>query len=153
MSGWYTTGVTRREVTKLGTVAVALAPGLLRAALGIKTMKLTCFIQYQIDPFQRDEFEIYAQRWEKIIPKCGGSLIGYFLPHEGTNDVAWGLISFASLADYESYRARLRADSDAHENLIFAKQRRFIIREKRTFLENVESVRNDIPRKPERTRG
>ena len=67
-------------------------------------MSMTCFIRYEIDPFQLDAFREYAQRWGKIIPRAGGHLIGYFLPHEGTNNIAWGLISFASLADYERYQ-------------------------------------------------
>ena len=61
-------------------------------------MTITCFIRYQIDPFQRDEFRKYAESWGRIIPRCGGHLVGYFLPHEGTNDVAWGLIAFDSLS-------------------------------------------------------
>ena len=36
------------------------------------------------------------------IPKCGGDLIGYFMPHEGTNNIAIALISFDSLAAYET---------------------------------------------------
>jgi hypothetical protein len=52
-------------------------------------MNVTCIIRYQIDPFQREAFKEYASNWGRIIPRCGGHLIGYFLPHEGTNDVAW----------------------------------------------------------------
>ena len=99
-------------------------------------MTITCFIRYQLDPFQRDAFREYAQNWGKIIPRCGGNLVGYFLPHEGTNDVAWGLISFESLAAYEAYRARLRADAAGRENFAYAQEKRFILREERTFLEN-----------------
>jgi NIPSNAP len=51
-------------------------------------MNLVCFIRYQIDPFQREAFRKYAQNWGAIIPRCGGRLLGYFLPHEGTNDIA-----------------------------------------------------------------
>ncbi|RYY70126.1 MAG: NIPSNAP family protein, partial [Comamonadaceae bacterium] len=61
-------------------------------------MTITCFIRYQIDPFQRDAFRAYALNWGRIIPRCGGRLLGYFLPCEGTNDIAWGLIGFDSLA-------------------------------------------------------
>jgi len=100
-------------------------------------MTITVFIRYEIDPFQRAAFKTYAENWRRIIPKCGGDLIGYFLPHEGTNDIAWGLISFASLADYEAYRARLKADAEGRANFAFAQERRFILREQRTFLENV----------------
>ena len=38
------------------------------------TTMITCFIRYQIDPFQRDAFEIYAQNWGRIIPRCAFSL-------------------------------------------------------------------------------
>jgi hypothetical protein len=62
------------------------------------------------------------------------------LPHEGTNDIAWGLIAFDSLAAYETYRARLRSDAQARENFQFAQTRRFILREERTFTEVVEGT-------------
>jgi len=98
---------------------------------------ITCLIRYQIDPFQRDAFEAYAREWLRIIPRCGGTLLGYFLPHEGTNDVAYGVISFDSLGDYEAYRARLRADPEGRANFAFAEERRLILREERTFLRGV----------------
>ena len=103
-------------------------------------MTITCFIRYQIDPFQKDEFRKYAENWGRIIPRCGGSLLGYFLPHEGTNDVAWGLIAFDSLASYEAYRARLRSDKEAVENFNMAQNKRLILREERTFLQVVEGT-------------
>lgn len=106
---------------------------------------LTCFIRYQIDPAQRAAFATYAENWGRIIPRCGGDLVGYFLPHEGTNDVAWGLISFASLADYEAYRTRLKADAEGRANFGFAQKHRFILREERSFLENVESTMHRTP--------
>ena len=100
-------------------------------------MPVTCFIRYQIDPFQLDAFREYAVRWASIIPRCGGDLVGYFLPHEGTNDIAFGLIACDSLAAYEAYRARLRADPEARQNFDFARRHRLILREERTFLETV----------------
>ena len=102
-----------------------------------RAVSITCIIRYQIDPSQRTAFDEYARNWLRIIPRCGGDLRGYFLPHEGTNDVAWGLISFASLAAYESYRARLRADEAGRANFAFAQERRFILREERSFVEDV----------------
>jgi hypothetical protein len=100
-------------------------------------MRITVFIRYQIDPFQRDAFREYAEAWGRIIPRCGGDLIGYFLPHEGTNDIAWGLIGFDSLRSYEDYRARLKADAEGRTNFAFAQDKRFILREERTFLERM----------------
>ena len=103
-------------------------------------MKITCLIRYEIDPFQRDAFKEYADNWARIIPRCGGDLVGYFLPHEGTNNVAWGLIAFDSLAGYEAYRAELKSDPEGRSNFAFAQDRRLILREERTFLEAVEST-------------
>ena len=103
-------------------------------------MTITCFIRYRIDPFQRAAFRTYAENWSRIIPRCGGHLVGYFLPHEGTNDEAWGLIAFPSLAAYEAYRTRLKADAEARENFAFATAERFIVREQRTFTEVVDST-------------
>jgi hypothetical protein len=103
-------------------------------------MTITCFIRYQIDPFQREEFKKYAENWGRIIPRCGGHLVGYFLPHEGTNDVAWGLIAFDSLAAYEKYRARLKSDKEARENFAMAQSKRIVLREERTFLEVVDGT-------------
>ena len=100
-------------------------------------MSIVCFIRYDIDPFQRAAFKTYAENWGTIIPRSGGNLLGYFLPHEGTNHVAWGLIKLESLAAYESYRARLQLDPEARENFAFAQTQRFILREERTFLESV----------------
>jgi NIPSNAP len=101
---------------------------------------LTCFIRYQIDPFQRAAFAEYATNWGRIIPANGGHLVGYFLPHEGTNDIAWGLIAFDSLAAYETYRKRLRVDPESLANFAMATERRFILREERTFCEVVDGT-------------
>ena len=103
-------------------------------------MSITCFIRYEINPLQRAEFQRYAQNWSRIIPRCGGHLLGYFLPHEGTNYVAWGLIRFESLAAYEAYRARLKEDTEGAENFAWAQTRGFIVREERTFLELVDGT-------------
>ncbi len=100
-------------------------------------MTVTVFIRYQLDPFKRDGFEEYARRWLTIIPKCGGKVVGYWMPHEGTNNIAYGLISFDSLAAYEAYRARLKTDGDAMANFEFAQKERFILSEERTFLRQV----------------
>jgi hypothetical protein len=136
--------ITRREaIAGLAATGVALAgsrnvlaqPSARRTALTI-----TCFIRYQIDPFQRDEFKKYAETWGRIIPRCGGHLLGYFLPYEGTNDVAWGLIAFDSLASYETYRARLRSDPEAKANFAASQSKRFILREERNFVEVVDGT-------------
>ena len=107
-------------------------------------MEITVFIRYQLDPFKRDAFEAYARRWLTIIPKCGGDLTGYWMPHEGTNNIAYALVSFESLAAYEAYRGRLRMDPEAVANFRFAEEQRCILAEERTFLRRVRSDR--VPR-------
>ena len=101
-------------------------------------MTITVFIRYQLDPFKCDAFEGYAKRWQEIIPRCGGDLIGYWMPHEGTNNIAQALISFESLAAYEIYRTRLRGDEEGVANFQFAEKERFILAEERTFLRRIE---------------
>ena len=100
-------------------------------------MTVTVFIRYQLDPFKRAEFEAYAKRWLTIIPRCGGNLLGYWMPHEGTNNIAFALISFDGFASYESYRARLRSDAEGSANFNFAEENRIMLAEERTFLRRV----------------
>lgn len=101
---------------------------------------ITCFIRYEIEPFQREQFRRYAENWGRIIPRLGGTLVGYFLPHEGTSDVAWGLVAFDTLAAYEAYRTRLKTDPEARANFAMAQEQRFIRREDRTFTEVVDGT-------------
>jgi len=101
---------------------------------------LTCFIRYQIDPFQREAFKQYAAEWGRIIPRCGGYLLGYFLPDEGTNDIAYGVIAFENLAAYEAYHARIKTDPQARANFELVQSKRAILREERSFLETVAAT-------------
>ena len=105
-------------------------------------MTITVFIRYQLDPFKRDQFEEYSRRWLSIIPSCGGDLVGYWMPHEGTNTIAYGLISFDSLAAYEAYRRRIKQDAAGADNFAFAEAQQFIVSEERTFLRKVEGRRD-----------
>lgn len=95
---------------------------------------LTCIIRYHIDPTKKDQFIQYAQNWGEAIPRCGGDLIGYFAPHEGSSTLAYGVYNIESLAEYENYRTRLRADPLGKENYEFAQKEKFLLREDRTFL-------------------
>ena len=60
------------------------------------------------------------------------------MPHEGTNNVAFGLISFQALPPMRVYRARIKADDDGSANFQFAEHNKFILAEERTFLRQVE---------------
>lgn len=95
---------------------------------------ITCVIQYTLDPRQLDAFERYASRWPPIIERCGGDLIGYWLPKEGANTFALALIEFSSLAAYETYRERLAADTEARENFAHGIDSGCIVAETRSFL-------------------
>ena len=135
--------MSRREaIAVLAATVLTLSSGnsWARRTTGRIEMTITCVIRYEIDPFQRDEFKKYAENWGRIIPRCGGHLVGYFLPHEGTNNVAWGLIAFDSLASYEAYRARLKSDQEARENFAMAQTKRLILREERNFVEVVDGT-------------
>lgn len=98
---------------------------------------ITCCIQYTLDPHRIDDFERYAATWPPIIKRCGGRLVGYYLPKEGANNFALALIDFESLADYEAYRARLADDPDAAANVRSATESGCILVESRSFLRRV----------------
>ena len=121
-------------------LTLGVGPAQTRSDANGRAMTITCVIRYEIDPFQRDAFKTYAENWGRIIPRCGGHLVGYFLPYEGTNNIAWGLIAFDSLASYEAYRARLKSDAEARQNLSMAETRRLILREERNFVEVVDGT-------------
>jgi hypothetical protein len=95
---------------------------------------ITCFIRYELDTGGGEDFEAYARKWGQAIPRCGADLIGYFAPHEGSANLAYGVYTVESLAAYEAYRARLREDPLGREAFDFARTRRFIRREDRVFL-------------------
>ena len=97
-------------------------------------LMITCCIQYTLDPRKMVAFEDYATRWPPIIARCGGGLVGYYLPKEGANNFALALIDFSSLAAYETYRERLRADADAQRNVAEMLASGCVLVESRTFL-------------------
>jgi hypothetical protein len=108
-------------------------------------MKYVCIIRYQIDPFQKEDFRKHGRNLIPVVPRCGGHFIGFMLPHEGTNDVAWALVGFDSLAAYEAYRARLKADHDGQEDAEWTARKRLILREERNFVEIVDGTFNLPP--------
>ena len=100
---------------------------------------ITCFIRYEIDPFKVEAFEDYARIWGEAIPRCGADLIGYYAPHEGSATTAYGVYTIGSLAEYEQYRARLKADAQGRANYELAARQQFIRREDRLFLRLVSA--------------
>lgn len=100
----------------------------------------TCCIRYTLDPGKHADFAQYARTWPPIIARCGGELLGYFLPHFGANNFALALIDFPSMAAYERYRASTLADADAVANFAFARRTECILIEDRCFLERVQTA-------------
>ena len=98
---------------------------------------ISCYLEYVIDPYKVDQFETYAKLWIPLVIKLGGTHHGYFLPHEGANNLAYALFSFASLADYERYRQQLNDDPECHEAFSYAEKHRCIISYKRSFMRPV----------------
>ncbi|PYP82964.1 MAG: NIPSNAP family protein [Candidatus Angelobacter sp. Gp1-AA117] len=64
---------------------------------------ITLCIRYTIDIHKTRDFEQYARAWPEPIRRCGGELIGYFLPTKvaGPTNFALALINFPTLAAYE----------------------------------------------------
>ena len=98
---------------------------------------ITCYLEYQIDPYKRAEFREYAEMWLPLIKKFGGIHHGYFLPKESASDLAVALFSFESLAHYEQYRVNSKEDPECQAASKFANESRCIIRLNRQFLDPI----------------
>ena len=98
---------------------------------------ITCYLKYIIDPYQLPVFEEYGKRWIKLVNRFGGNHHGYFMPHEGTNNVAYALFSFPSLAEYEIYRKKILEDEECQQAFKLAENSKCILSYERTFLKPV----------------
>lgn len=98
---------------------------------------VTCYLRYVIDPMKIDDFEHYARLWIPLVEKFGGTHHGYFLPHEGANNIAVALFSFPSLADYETYRTRAADDSACQAAMAHYRQTQCYLSYERSFMRPV----------------
>jgi len=100
---------------------------------------ITLCIQYQIDRHKLSDFEEYARHWPEPIRRCGGDLIGHFLPTKlaGRTNTVLALIRFADLSAYERYRDALTKDADAVANVERVDASGCILVEDRSFLKQV----------------
>lgn len=98
---------------------------------------VTCYLRYEIDPYKKDEFEQYGKMWIPIVNRMGGIHHGYFLPHEGPNNIAHALFSFPSLALYEEYRKEIMDDEESIAAFRFAEETRCIRSFERSFMKPV----------------
>ncbi|MBI9091217.1 MAG: NIPSNAP family protein [Desulfobacterium sp.] len=98
---------------------------------------ITCYLRYVIDPYKLTEFETYAQLWIPLVNKLGGTHHGYFMPHEGANNIAVALFSFPNLAAYEAYRVKMAQDPECLEAFKYSEETRCIISYERSFMKPV----------------
>jgi hypothetical protein len=98
---------------------------------------ITCYLRYVIDPYKLAEFEKYAKMWIPLVNRFEGIHHGYFLPHEGANNIGIALFSFPSLAAYEEYRAKIREDPECQKAFRLAEETRCIQSFERSFMRPV----------------
>ena len=98
---------------------------------------ITCYLRYVIDPFKLKEFETYGKMWIPLVEKFGGKHHGYFLPHEGPNNIAIAMFSFPSLAAYETYRAAAADDPQCQAAMRYYRETRCFLSFERSFMRPV----------------
>lgn len=98
---------------------------------------ITCSLRYVIDPFKLKEFETYGKMWIPLVEKFGGTHHGYFLPHEGPNNIALALFSFPSLAEYETYRSQAAQDPVCQAAMRYYEETKCFISYERSFMRPV----------------
>jgi hypothetical protein len=103
----------------------------------METRMITCYLRYVIDPYKLAEFEEYARLWIPLVDRLGGTHHGYFMPHEGANNIALALFSFPSLAAYEDYRERMAKDAECQAAFALADRTRCILSYERSFMRPV----------------
>ncbi|WP_244575300.1 NIPSNAP family protein [Rhizobium sp. 11515TR] len=90
-----------------------------------------------MDPYKLAQFEHYAKLWIPLVNRMGGTHHGYFMPHEGANNIALALFSFPSLAAYEEYRLKIPEDAECQAALAYGEETRCIISYERSFMRPV----------------
>jgi len=98
---------------------------------------ITCYLRYVIDPFKAKEFEAYGKMWIPLVEKLGGTHHGYFLPHEGANNIAVAMFSFPSLAAYEIYRAAAATDPECQAAMRYYQDTQCFFSYERSFMRPV----------------
>ena len=98
---------------------------------------VTCYLRYVIDPYKLAEFEKYGKMWIPLVNKLGGTHHGYFMHHEGTNNIAIVLFSFPSQAAYEEYRVKMVQDIEWQKAFKYAEETRCILSYERSFMKPV----------------
>ena len=78
----------------------------------------TLCIRYVLDPNRSGHFRTYVENEQPVIERSGGRIVGYWTPTDfaGPNHIGYGLIDFATLAEYEQYRKTLAEDPEHQRN-------------------------------------
>lgn len=98
---------------------------------------ITCYLKYVIDPDKIPDFEQYGRLWIALVNQMGGIHHGYFLPHESSNNIAYAMFSFSSLAAYEEYRGKIPGDLECQAAMELAKRTQCILSYERSFMRPV----------------
>jgi hypothetical protein len=100
---------------------------------------MTLCIRYTLDANKLADFEAYARALPQPVERCGGKIVGYYLPTKiaGPTNTALGLIDFPDLSAYERYREQLMSDAEAVACLRRAEAAGCILSEDRSFVRRV----------------
>lgn len=100
---------------------------------------ITLCIHYEIDQNKLRDFEAYARSLPEPIHRCGGDLIGYFLPTKvaGPTNQALALINFPDLIAYQHYREALGKDSQFIASVKCMEDSHCVLCEDRSILQRV----------------
>lgn len=101
---------------------------------------ITVHLRYVIDPYKIADFEEYARRWMALVDEFGGNHLGYFMPSEGANNIAYALFNFPTLAAYETYRNAAADDERCQAVMDLAETSRCILSYERTFLRPLDQA-------------
>jgi NIPSNAP protein len=103
----------------------------------------TLCIRYKFNPDKLADIAQYFEDEQRVIERCGGKIVGYFLPTDfaGATDEAIGLIDIPSLAVYEDYRKRLVDDPEHKENIARLANSVAQVAMNRSFIRRVEPRR------------
>jgi hypothetical protein len=98
---------------------------------------VTCYLRYVLDPAKLKQFEHYGKLWISLVERFGGQHHGYFMPSEGTSNIALALFTFPSLAEYEVYRQKAADDEDCKAAMRYYEETRCFLSYERSFFRPV----------------
>ena len=106
---------------------------------------LTLCIRYTLDPNRLESFRRYVENEQPVICKSGGRITGYYLPTDfaGPTNIAYGLIDFEALDEYERYRQALAEDPAHRSNVAELIASGAVLNMDRAFIRRHPGARSD----------